>query len=220
MKLTLNNSKTKNQLAAAATCRLRDSRVRVETEKRVAETLATGNKTSAETRAETVKFQAAIDKQTADIEAQSTILVGEATSGAKKLNEQAKAEKFQLAVEAFGSGDAYNQWVFASGLPEDLKLNLVYAGPGTFWTDLKGFSEVCSAARRRRQWNPRRSITPRPSPEHARPQHTASTDKADLESSSGEITQIANNGQLRDKAKETRREQPAGFFFAVMIHRP
>ena len=55
---------------------------------------------------------------------------------------EAKADKFRLAVQAFGSGEAYNQWVFATGLPEDIELKLLYAGEGTFWTDLKGFTDV------------------------------------------------------------------------------
>ena len=68
-------------------------------------------------------------------------MIGTAKAKAKTLSEEAKAEKFQLAVDAFGSGQAYNQWVFAQGLPEDIELNLIYSGEGTFWTDLKGFSE-------------------------------------------------------------------------------
>ena len=55
---------------------------------------------------------------------------------------EAKSELFKLAVDAFGSGSAYNQWVFATGLPEDVQLDMLYAGEGTFWTDLKGFTEV------------------------------------------------------------------------------
>jgi cell division septum initiation protein DivIVA len=114
----------------------------VETEKMVAEALAEGEKTAEETRAEATKLVAAIDKQTAELEAQATVLLGEANSGAKKLLEEAKAEKFKLAVEAFGSGKSYNEWVFATNLPEDIQLNLLYAGEGTFWTDLKGFTEA------------------------------------------------------------------------------
>jgi hypothetical protein len=68
--------------------------------------------------------------------------LGEAKANSKKLVEQAKSEKFRMAVDAFGSGEAYNQWIFATGLPEDVELNLLYAGQGTFWTDLKGFSEA------------------------------------------------------------------------------
>ena len=92
--------------------------------------------------AETTKLVAAIAAKTAEIDKNATVLIGTAKAKAKTLSEEAKAEKFQLAVEAFGSGQAYNQWVFAQGLPEDLELNLIYSGEGTFWTDLKGFSET------------------------------------------------------------------------------
>jgi hypothetical protein len=51
--------------------------------------------------------------------------------------EEAKANKFKLAVAAFGNPNAYNNWVFATGLPEKIDLKLFYAGPGTMWTDLK-----------------------------------------------------------------------------------
>ena len=116
--------------------------IKVQTEKLVAEKLAEGMKQAEEIKAGTEQLVAAIDKQTAELEAQATVLLGEAEAEAKKLSEEAKADKFRLAVEAFGAGDAYNQWVFASGLPDDIELNLLYAGEGTFWTDLKGFTDV------------------------------------------------------------------------------
>lgn len=127
---------------ATAKVELEAERVRVNTEKLVAQRIAEGQKTAEETKAETLQLVAVIDKGTADLDAQATILVGEADAGAKQLSEEAKADKFRLAVEAFGAGDAYNQWVFASGLPEDIELKLLYAGEGTFWTDLKGFTDV------------------------------------------------------------------------------
>ena len=65
-----------------------------------------------------------------------------AEASAQQLLEEAKAGKFKLAVAAFGSGEAFNQWVFATGLPEDIQLQFLYAGEGTFWTDLKGFTET------------------------------------------------------------------------------
>ncbi len=117
-------------------------RVRVETDKLVASAIAIGQKTAEETRAETKQKVAAVDRKTAELDAQATVVLGEATAAARKLMEEAKAQKFQLAVEAFGSGNAYNQWVFATGLPDDIKLNLLYAGEGTFWTELKGFTET------------------------------------------------------------------------------
>ncbi len=69
-------------------------------------------------------------------------MLGEAEASAEQLVAEAKADKFGLAVEAFGNGDAYNQWVFATGLPEDIQLQTLYAGEGTFWTDLKGMTET------------------------------------------------------------------------------
>jgi regulator of protease activity HflC (stomatin/prohibitin superfamily) len=121
---------------------LESARISVETEKLVAEKKASGEKDAAEIRAETVKLVAAIDKETAEFERQATVALGQAEADAQKLLEQAKANRFKLAVAAFGSGEAFNQWVFASGLPEDIQLQLLYAGEGTFWTDLKGFTET------------------------------------------------------------------------------
>lgn len=131
-----------NLREAEAKVELEKERVRAETEKLVAEAMAEGQKVAEETAAETLKLVAAIDKEIAELEAQATVTLGQAGATTTKLREEARADKFRLAVEAFGSGEAYNQWVFASGLPEDVQLNLLYAGEGTFWTDLKGFTDV------------------------------------------------------------------------------
>ena len=74
------------------------------------------------------------------MKAQAKTIVGEAENKGKTLVEQAKADKFRLAVMAFGSAGAYNNWVFANGLPENVDLRLFYAGQGTLWTDIKNFS--------------------------------------------------------------------------------
>jgi len=121
---------------------LEAERTRVETVKLVASKLAEGQKVSEETAAKTTQLIASVDKQTADLEAQSTVKLGEANANSQKLLAEAKANKFTLAVQAFGSGQAYTQWVFANGLPRDIELRTLYAGPGTFWTDLKGFTDV------------------------------------------------------------------------------
>ncbi len=121
---------------------LEAEKVRVETDKLVANAIAEGQKTAKETAAETQRIVAGIDKDIAIMEAQATVVLGQATADATRMQEEAKANKFKLAVEAFGSGDAYNKWVFADGLPEDIELNLIFAGEGTFWTDLKGFSDA------------------------------------------------------------------------------
>ena len=121
---------------------LEAEKIRAETEKMVAEINAEGLKIVGETGAETEKFVAKIDRQVAELEAQATVVLGQASAEAEKLQKEARAGKFGLAVAAFGSGEAYTRWVFASSLPENINLHLLYAGEGTFWTDLKGFSET------------------------------------------------------------------------------
>jgi hypothetical protein len=111
--------------------------IKEETRKMVANVTAEGAKKAKETEAETEQLVAAIDKQAAELEARRKEILGEATAKSQQLQEEAKAQKFQLAVEAFGSGEAYNLWQFAEGLPEKMDLQLFYAGEGTLWTDLK-----------------------------------------------------------------------------------
>lgn len=124
---------------------LATARVEAETRKMVEERKAEGARQAAEIRAETERLVAAIDKQVAELEAKATVLLGEAQAKARQLQEEARSELFQLAVDAFGAPEAYNQWVFARGLPEDIRLDLIYAGEGTFWTDLKTFTEALLA---------------------------------------------------------------------------
>lgn len=161
-------TRNQEQLTAKTEANLREAekkvelegeRIKVETEKLVAEKKAEGEKTAAETAAETLKLVAAIAKQTAELDREATVTLGEAEAQAQKLMEEAKAGRFKLAVAAFGSGDSFNQWVFASGLPEDIQLQMLYAGEGTFWTDLKGFTDVMLGrqAQEVRQQQPARS---------------------------------------------------------------
>ncbi len=121
---------------------LEKERIDSETMKLVAQAIAEGNKEAEETKAETTKLVAVIARKTAELEAESSVTLGKAKAGAKQVEAEAKSELFGLAVDSFGSGNAYNQWVFATGLPEDIQLDLLYAGEGTLWTDLKGFTEV------------------------------------------------------------------------------
>ncbi|MCA9062843.1 MAG: band 7 protein [Planctomycetaceae bacterium] len=131
-----------NLREAESKVELESQRIRAETKKLVAKAQAEGDKEAEETRAETVKLVAAIEKETAELEAKAQVTLGEAKAGAKKQEAEAKPELFGLAVASFGSGTAYNHWTFASKLPEDIQLETLYAGEGTFWTDLKGFTET------------------------------------------------------------------------------
>jgi regulator of protease activity HflC (stomatin/prohibitin superfamily) len=116
---------------------LEAQRVTVETAKMVANVMAEGQKTAKEMEAETKKLVAQVDKQIAELDAKKVVLLGEAKATASRLQQEAEAQKFELAVQAFGDPDAYNKWEFAKGLPEPIDLRLFYAGEGTLWTDLK-----------------------------------------------------------------------------------
>jgi hypothetical protein len=105
-----------------------------------ANVLAEGEKEAKEIEAETEQLVAAIDRETADLDAKKTVLLGRAESGAKQMSAEATADKFRLAVEAFGTPAAFNKWEFAEQLPPDLDLKLFYAGEGTLWTDLKNIT--------------------------------------------------------------------------------
>lgn len=138
-------TRTQEQETAREEANLRESEeqvllasktVEVETTKLVAERLAEGDKEAETIRAETTKLIAAIRKETAVLEAEAVKVLGEATNQGKQRVEEATADRFRLAVEAFGTADAYNNWIFATGLPDDVELKLLYAGEGTLWTDM------------------------------------------------------------------------------------
>lgn len=117
---------------------LEKERIRVETDKMVAAKLAEGQKEAKEMDAETKQLVAEVEKQIAELDAQKIVALGEAKAKSEQMLQEAKAQKFKLAVEAFGQPEFYNRWIFADGLPEELDLRLFYAGEGTLWTDLKG----------------------------------------------------------------------------------
>jgi regulator of protease activity HflC (stomatin/prohibitin superfamily) len=127
---------------AKAKVTLEERRTRAETEKMVAGVAAEGEKKAREIEAQTERLGAEIDARTAAVEAQSTKLLGEAGARKVELARAAEADRFRLYVQALGGAEAYNQYVFAEGLPGDLRLSIFYAGPGTFWTDLKGFDQA------------------------------------------------------------------------------
>jgi hypothetical protein len=90
----------------------------------------------------TEKLKAEIDAKTAAVEAQATKVLGEASAEKTRLSREAEADRFRQYVKALGGPGAYNKYVFAEGLPDDLRLGVFYAGPGTLWTDLKGFEQT------------------------------------------------------------------------------
>lgn len=127
---------------AKAKVMLEERRVTAETNKAIAEAIAEGGKQAKEIEATTEKMVAEVDAQTAAVEAQITTTLGEAEAKKVELANQAEAERYKQYVEILGGPQQYNRYVFAEKLPEDLQLGIFYAGPGTFWTDLKGFEQV------------------------------------------------------------------------------
>ncbi|HZN36753.1 MAG TPA: SPFH domain-containing protein [Pirellulaceae bacterium] len=113
-------------------------KVKVETAKLVASALAEGQKKVGEIEAAAKQQVAAIDRQIAEFDAKKIEMLGKAKSEADRLLKEANSQKFDLAVKAFGNAGAYTRWQFAEGLPENIQLQLFYAGEGTLWTDLKG----------------------------------------------------------------------------------
>ena len=115
-------------------------KVRNETAKMVAAAIAEGQKEVGEIEAATKQQVAGVEKQIAEFDAKKTEQLGRATATADQLMKEAQSQKFDLAVKAFGNSGAYTKWQFAEGLPEDIQLQLFYAGEGTLWTDLKGIT--------------------------------------------------------------------------------
>ena len=77
----------------------------------------------------------------AQLDAQRTLILGKADADVARLKNEAQAKGAKLLVDAFGSPQAYNAYTFAKNFePQDLRL--IFAGPGTFWTDLKSFQEI------------------------------------------------------------------------------
>jgi regulator of protease activity HflC (stomatin/prohibitin superfamily) len=115
----------------------RRRQVEQETRKLVAEIKADQEKTVAEIQAETKRKAAEIAAKTADIVAKTTRLLGTAKADALKMVEGAKADGFQLKATAFQDPTAFIYWEMARNLNPDVEINILHAGDGTLWTDLK-----------------------------------------------------------------------------------
>ncbi|MBV8780822.1 MAG: hypothetical protein JO353_05430 [Phycisphaerae bacterium] len=112
-----------------------------ETNVKVANVMATGTKQAAEIDAQRDLNVAKIELQIATLDAKRTQILGKADADVLRLKNDATAQGAKMMVDALGSPQAYNQYIFAKGFePSDLRL--IFAGPGTFWTDLKTFQDV------------------------------------------------------------------------------
>lgn len=118
--------------------------VTAETRKKVAETMAEAQKKAREIDAQRDLEVARIERQVADLEAETTRVLGRAEAQVEQLMNQADADGKRLFVEAFGGGRAYNLYTFSQEFkPESVRL--IFAGPGTLWTDLNRLQEGAAA---------------------------------------------------------------------------
>ncbi len=94
-----------------------------------------GLKKAAEIKETANRKVAELDKQTAEIKAQITRILGQAGADVIEATKKAEASGLQLMVEAYGGSEAYNLATFADSLPSDMKIEYRYSGEGTLWTD-------------------------------------------------------------------------------------
>lgn len=125
----------------------RGEQVMQETEKIKAEIAADLGKQVAQIQAETLKKAAEIKKLTAAIAADKVRVLGQARASALQKVDGEKANGLKLKTAVFNDPVAYAQWRFADTLNPNMKLNIIHAGEGTLWTDLKntGFAELGGA---------------------------------------------------------------------------
>lgn len=146
-------TKEKQREAAIARAQLEEEKKKIEiaretikadTRVMVANILAEGDKKAAETEAQAALEVATIQQEVALLDARRIEILGRAKADVEKMKKSAEAQGYQLLVNAFGSGHAYNLYTFAENFePESIRL--FFAGDGTFWTDLSRFEELGAA---------------------------------------------------------------------------
>lgn len=92
--------------------------------------------------AQTRLFVADLARQTAEIRANVRRKLGSADAKVVELKGQAEGEGYAKLVQAAGGAKDYTDYQFALQLPARLRLGLIYAGPGTLWTDLQKASDL------------------------------------------------------------------------------
>ncbi len=146
-------TKDKQRAAAAIKAQLEEERKKVEiareqivaqTRVEVANIQAEGDKKAAEIDAQTQLDVATVRQDAAQLQAQRTSILGQANADVEKMKKEAEAEGYRLLVNAFGSGHAYNLYTFAENF-QPQSIRLIFAGEGTFWTDLTRFEDVGAA---------------------------------------------------------------------------
>jgi hypothetical protein len=108
-----------------------EGNIRAEQEKQV-------NEIAAQTRL----LVADLARQTAEIRANVRRKLGGAEAAVVEMKGKAEGEGYALQVKAAGGPQDYIDYQFARHLPDKIQLSLIYAGPGTLWTDLEKAGQV------------------------------------------------------------------------------
>lgn len=146
-------TKAKQRDAAAVRAQLEEERkkidiaqetIRAESRVMVANILAEAEKRAAEIDAEAELEIATIQQQVAKLDAQRTEILGKAQADVLKARGDAEAQGYEMLVNALGGGEAYNLYTFAENF-EPGSIQMIFAGEGTFWTDLSSFQDVGAA---------------------------------------------------------------------------
>lgn len=118
--------------------------IKADTRVMVANILAEGDKRAAEIDAQGQLEVATIQQEVARLAAQRIEILGQARADVEKMKKESEAKGYQMLVNAFGSGHAYNLYTFAENFqPESIRL--FFAGDGTFWTDLSRLEQLGAA---------------------------------------------------------------------------
>jgi 5'-3' exonuclease len=118
--------------------------IRADTRVLVARIQAEGQKEAAQIDARASLDVATIQQQVAQLDARRTEILGKAGADVEQMKKEAEAQGYRLLVEALGSPEAYNLFTFAERFqPESIRM--IFAGEGTFWTDLGNFQDVAAA---------------------------------------------------------------------------
>jgi hypothetical protein len=111
--------------------------VEFETQRLEGNTAAEKEKAVNEIAAQTRLLVAELERQTAVIQADTRRKLGAAEAKVIELKGKAEGDGYAQLVKAVGAAADYVAYQFAQGLPAQVKLKLIYAGPGTLWTDLE-----------------------------------------------------------------------------------
>lgn len=113
-----------------------------ETQRLEGNIVAEQEKTVNEIAAQTRLLAAELEKETAGIRADVKRKIGSAESKVIEMKGKAEGDGYALQVKAAGSAQDYAYYQFAKQLGDKIPVALIYAGPGTLWTDLENATQV------------------------------------------------------------------------------